>query len=62
MNPSKLERHLETKHPEHTKKVWISSNGMNGAAIMEASYETTFEIAKQKSFTRSEKHFLNHAL
>ena len=44
-NHPKLERHLETKH---SKKNVDSSNGMNGAAIIEASYESTFEITKQK--------------
>ena len=40
MKPSKLKRHLETKHPAHTKK--------NLEATMEASYETALEIANQK--------------
>ena len=59
MKPSNPERHHETKYPEHAKRIWVSSNGRNGASLMDASYETTFEIAKQKSFTQLDKHCLN---
>ena len=61
MKPSNPERHHERIYPEHAKRIWVSSNGRNGAAVMDASYETTFEIAIQKSFTRLDKHCLNHA-
>ena len=78
MKPSKLKRHLETKHPEHENKnldffkrherclknqrfYASGSFQQQSAAIMEATYEIAFEIAKQKSLTRLAKYFLNPA-
>ena len=75
MKPSKLKFQLETKHPEYSKKDLyffkrcfksqrLNATGLfqqQSAATIEASYEITYELAKQKSRTRWEKHFLNPA-
>ena len=66
---SRLKHHLEMKHPKHAMKYEqclknqrLDASGsfqQQNAAIMEPSYEITFQIAQQK--TRLEKHFLNQA-
>ena len=40
------------------RRIWISSNGMNGAATIEVSYDTVFEIDKQKRFHTIEETLL----
>ena len=50
------------RHERCLKSPRLDASGsfqQHSTAIMDALYEIAFEIAKQKSITRLEKHFLN---
>ena len=77
MTPSKLKRHLETKHSEHTKKeleffrchktglrrqkIDPTGNFQQQSTAVQASYEIALEIAKQKNLTRLQERISNPA-
>ena len=74
MKPSKLKRHLDSKHAQHAgknlsffqrneaslKRQKLDSEGyfqQQNKALIEASYETAFAIAKQTKLNLLEKHW-----
>ncbi|XP_065091476.1 SCAN domain-containing protein 3-like [Ochlerotatus camptorhynchus] len=71
MKPSKLKRHLDTKHSEHStkdvaglKRQIFDATGsiqQQNTAVVQASYDAALEIVKNKKPHRRNSHQTQHA-